>query len=309
MEKKLVYITLLIALLLVGCNKIKIFGNKGWNVQSETYYVDDSLKHVNNKACRVILLYGQSNATGCSQNWYLDDRDPSLYDEYDIGFSNVKINYVIEGNSYLTNHSFVDLKLSNTNVGATFGPEMGIGEEYSKYYPEDDVFIIKYTWGGSSLSNQWLTSKGKRNTMYYNAINFTKANLNYLISIGYDIKIEGICWMQGESDAFIGIWEKYYDNTVKLVDYFRNDLKQYQNSIKFIDAYIEDIDTWPKYKEINEQKLKFSSNDTNNYLIDTIALELRTDEEPYGTPDVAHYDSISMVELGREYAKIMINNE
>lgn len=294
--------------LLASCSKVKAGENKGWNMTLKSFYVNDNLEYANNKECKVILLYGQSNATGCTSNKFLDANDPSLYNTYEEGFNNVKINYVIEGNSTLTGHSFVDLKLSNTNVGATFGPEMGIGEEYNKFYPNTDIFIIKYTWGGSSLENEWLTCKDNRNYMYYNAINFTKKNLDYLKKIGYKINIEGICWMQGECDAFENIYQNYYDNTTKLVNYFREDLNKYQSEIKFVDAYIKDIDLWPKYAQINEQKYNYSTTSNLNYLVDTIALNLRTDEEPYSSPDIAHYDSLSMVTLGREFAKTLINN-
>jgi len=309
MKKEIIIKLFLIATILTSCNSNQQNENVGMDIKSETYFVNDTLEHVKNKECKVILLYGQSNATGYSQNWYFMANDPDLYDIYKVGFSNVKINYVIEGNSILTDNSFVELKLENTNVGWTFGPEMGIAEIYSNTYPDEDIFIIKYAYGGSCLANDWLDSNGKKDTLYKNAIDFTKKNLDYLKKIGYKPHIEGICWMQGEADAFDLVYESYYDNTKLFVNYLRSDLWFYQFNIKFIDAYIEDIDVWPRYKEINEQKLKFALESDNNFVIDTIALGLRTDEEPWEGVDIYHYDSLSMVTLGREYAKIMIENQ
>ena len=70
----------------------------------------------------------------------------------------------------------------------------------------------------------------------------------------------------------------------------------------FIDAGISDSYLWSKYIEINNQKLDFSKNENNVY-IDTIQEKLTYNLEPIESPDIAHYDSMSMIKLGQLYGK------
>lgn len=310
MKKILNIILLVFLLLLSGCNKNTTTTNKENDPNYEglkiEFNINDTLEYVNDKNCRVIILYGQSNATGVSICSELQRKDSDKYNEYVSGFDNVKINYCIENNLGFSNNTFIKLDLLHTNYGTSYGPEMGIGERYSKAYPDDDIFIIKYSWGGSCLDNQWLKNYN-RYYMYEAAMNFTKASLDYLISKGYCINIEGICWMQGETDAvFDNTTPRYLENTKKFVGYLRDDLKGYQETIKFVDAYIEDIGLWKNYIQVNSQKDSFKALSNNNYLVDTISLGLRTDEEPLNNVDIAHYDSLSMVILGNEFAKLLI---
>ena len=125
-----------------------------------------------------------------------------------------------------------------------------------------------------------MNSKYKRGELYEAAINFTKASLDYLISKGYEYIIDGICWMQGESDANGALCNRYYTNTKEFVKFLRKDLFSYQKTIDFIDAGISDSSYWVEYKKVNEAKNKFSNEDEHNYYIDTIDAGLHYNQEP-----------------------------
>ena len=60
---------------------------------------------------------------------------------------------------------------------------------------------------------------------------------------------------------------------------------------------------------INKAKKDYSETSSLNYFIDTNALGITTRNEPEGSIDYAHYDSLSMVKLGQEFGKIITDNK
>lgn len=269
----------------------------------KSFSVEDTLTHVSNKTARVVILYGQSNATGCSKSDFLKEKNSTDYKALKSGYSNVYINYITENGSNSSNNKFVKCTLGCGASSEYFGPEAGIARKLSSKFSGEKVFIIKYSWGGSCLDNQWLNGDYDRGHMYEGAINFTKTSLDYLVQIGYQLDILGICWMQGESDA-ISYSKRYYENTNNFVNFLRTDLKCYQEVIPFIDAGISQV--WANYQVVNKAKIDFSNKSDYNIYIPTIAMGLTTDLEPAETPDIAHYDSESMVKLGEEFGNELI---
>ncbi len=273
------------------------------------FTIKDKLENVNNQTAHIIFLTGQSNATGVSLNSYLQQNvSAEKYQEYEQGYDNVYINYINE-NCNTMSDGFVNTKLGQGFSALNFGPELGIAEKLSENYPNEKFFIIKYAYAGSNLNKQWLSpsSIGPTGKFYTAFINFAKSNLNYLISKGYNIKLDGMCWMQGESDAgsedIANKYEKYTKNLIKDV---RSDLDKFggQNML-FVDAYIDD--TYWKYNEIiNNAKLEVSKLSDNNVVIDTLYYGLTTKNEPEGNPDVAHYDALSGLKLGQLFATEII---
>ena len=118
--------------------------------------------------------------------------------------------------------------------------------------------------------------------------------------------------MQGEGDAYDGYCGEYLDNLRLFVGNLRNDLKELSGNkdFPFIDAGISnavDPDTrqlrWPKYEDVNNAKKQFANESDNNFYIDTIAAGMHTNQEPFNSPDVAHYDTESQVLLGHLFAE------
>ena len=109
--KRLLMIFLLFGLLLFSsCSKVKMIG------AITEFSINDSLSYGNGEKIRVVLLYGQSNATGCTNNAYLQENNPDIYDKVNKGLNDVYINYCCENGGNSSNNNFVSsIKFSNSN--------------------------------------------------------------------------------------------------------------------------------------------------------------------------------------------------
>ena len=304
----------LVALLIVSvtvCCVVSIdFGKKAddWNVITE-FSVVDSLPNGNGEKVKIILLNGQSNASGVANFTYLrSSLNASEISTYENGFSNIYINYFCENGNHSSSGKFENVKIGQGCSSEHFGPELGIAKTLSSMSPGETYVILKYSWGGSNLYEQWRapSSVGKTGEMYEAFINFTRTNMEYLRAKNYNAEIVAMCWMQGESDAFdIGIANAYYDNLSSLVSNARNDLSPYiqSNGMYFIDAGISDSPYWTYYQLINNAKHEFAATNPKNVYIDTVSIGLSYRNEPFDEPDLAHYDSASELLLGELFAE------
>ena len=274
-----------------------------------TFTVNDTLPDGNGKEATVILLGGQSNASGASLDEYLAKNvTPKKYAEYKEGYDNVYINFL---SGPKTSQEFVPCSILQGEGESAFGPELGLAEKLHETYPEKTFFIIKYAWGGTNLYSQWLSpsSRGLTGSLYKQFVGFVNTSVEYLISKNYDVKIEGMCWMQGESDAcIVKHSEKYAEHLSNLILDIRNEFSQYadEDGIAFVDAYIADTPgVWPYYEAVNRGKTEVAGKSPMNVIIDTIAAGLKCTEEPEGEPDLAHYDSMSEILLGHLFAEAL----
>lgn len=305
---KIKIFALLTALLLVfsvGCGKDDGVSGLG---ATKSFTVKDTLETVENKTAKVVLLYGQSNATGVASNEYLKQNDFEAFSVASSGYDSVKINFITENGGNSSGGKFVPCKLGQAANANYFGPEVGIADILSKTYANETVFIIKYSWGGTVLDFQWLNGNYGKGELYEAANSFTVTSLEYLKKKGYKPIIEAVCWMQGESDSISDdMANKYYKNTEKLVGYLKADLKGYTDGdFKFIDAGIAEIDAWVKHDAVNTAKKNYAETHENCYYFSTAEMGLTTLNEPAGKPDIAHYDSTSMLKLGRKFGEFIV---
>ena len=277
--------------------------------EETTFTVNDTLPDGNGKEAIVILLGGQSNASGCSWDEYLQKNiTAEKHAEYKAGYDNVYINYL---SGPRMSEGFIKCATLQGEPEGTFGPELGLADKLHEMYPNKTFFIIKCAWGGTNLYSQWLspTSKGMTGSLYKQFISFVNTSVDYLISKNYDVKIEGMCWMQGESDAFTKKHsEKYAEHLSNLIGDIRNEFSQYaaEDGIAFVDAYIADTPgVWPYYETVNRGKAEVAGRSPMNVVIDTIAAGLECTEEPEGALDLAHYDSMSEILLGHLFAEAL----
>ena len=271
------------------------------------YFVKDTLPNGNGEKVKVILLGGQSNASGCSQDAYLKKNvSPEKYAEYDNGYDNIYINYFVSG-SYQS-HAFVKCATRQGEFGNCFGPELGLAEKLNELYPNETIFIIKYAWGGTNLFEQWLSpsSSAAPGILYNQFVIFVEQSIQYLVSKGYQVEIEGMCWMQGESDSFsVENAVNYKVHLSNFIKDIRNQFNPYASAdgIAFIDACIANNPIYWVYCDlINESKQAVVKESPINALIDTNAHGLTWNLEPEDQPDMAHYDSISQIRLGNLFA-------
>ena len=271
-----------------------------WLELDNTFNQPTTLEDGGGQRVKVVLVLGQSNATGCALNSYLEKNiDSEQYKIYEDGFSNVLINHLEDNKRNTSGGEFVTTKLGCGVTDEYFGPELGIAEKLSKEYPDEKIVILKYTYSGSCLKTQWLYGD-ERGSIYEAFMLFTKTYMDALISHNYDAKIGAVCWMQGESDASGKVADEYYDNQSFFVSCIREDLKAYEENggIYFIDAGIEDISLWKRYEVINSAKERFANSSPLNLYFSTVDAGLTTEAEPEGEPDIAHYDSMSELKLG-----------
>ena len=266
----------------------------------------DTLPYGFGKKARVILLAGQSNAAGCSRDEYLKmNVTPEEYAKYEDGFDNVYINHFASATN--VSHAFVKCEARQGEWGGFFGPELGLAEKLSELYPDETFFIVKYAWGGTNLYEQWRSpSGGNTGPLYQSFVEYVRVSLTYLELKGYDVEIEAMCWMQGESDS---IEEdkalEYETNLGNLVEDIRTDFAGYaaEDGIAFVDAYIAATIFWKHYTVINAAKAAVADRSAMNVAIDTVSHGLSVTEEPYDEPDIAHYDSLSEIKLGHLFAE------
>ena len=275
------------------------------------YPLPDSPKDGKGSPAKVIVLLGQSNATGCSIVKYLKDNIAAeKFAEYENGYPSVLINYCLDDHNATSNGAFVKVDLTCGAADGFFGPEVGIAEVLSEAYPDETIFILKYTMSGYSLHHNWLRA-GDRGSIYDAAMAFITRYMTYLADKNYQAKIGAILWMQGESDTTDFKASHYYNNQSAFVSYLREDLAPYaeDGGIAFIDAGISNSPYCePAYPAINEAKRRFASDSPLNYYFPTIENGLTVHLEPPGDPDWGHYDSLSGIALGKLFGNAVVES-
>ena len=257
------------------------------------------------KEARVIILAGQSNAEGFSQLAYLKKTTtPEQYARYEKGFDNVYVNDFTTAEEKWG--GFVRCKAGERAPDGFFGPELGLAERLSELYPDETFFIIKFAWGGTDLANLWRapSSGGEIGQLYSGLIEHVAKSIEFLTLKNYDVKIEAMCWMQGESDAEdIARAAEYESNLAHFVSDVRAALADHAapGGIGFVDAYISR--SWEHYKTVNAAKQEIADTSPMNVVIDTIAMGLTVTKEPEKEPDTAHYDAGSEIKLGHLFAE------
>lgn len=258
----------------------------------------------------VIIMGGQSNMVGCSTYSGLADSVGSAkFNEYSRGYQGIKISYDCwtknEDSTYSRQNTsstkFIASLLGEGNSDLTFGPEVGMAETFSATR-NDKVFLIKYACGSSNLLDDWAApSSGKMTTMYAQFVEYVKAQIQLLISKGYDPTIKVMCWMQGEGDSYPGYAQEYYNQLFYFVKDLRAAFADYEDEAQFafVDGGISDSATWSQYKTVNAAKKQFSELSDRNVYIDTIAAGL---DKTKLQSDNAHYIGSAMVTLGHLFA-------
>lgn len=280
------------------------------NMNTE-YKLSENLPEGNGQRVKVILLLGQSNASGSSIVSYLQKNSSEQdFARYNAGYSSVLINYCIDDHNACSEGEYLPVDLTCGAAEGFFGPEVGMADALAAAYPDETVLILKYTMSGYSIHHHWL-SLGQRGSIYNAFLIFAKENMEHLASLGYDARIGAICWMQGESDTTQAKADRYFDNQCAFVSYLREDLEPYaeDGGIYFIDAGISNGPYCePGYPTVNEAKRRFSELSPLNIYFSTIDAGLTTVNEPEGDPDWGHYDALCELELGRIFAKHVIES-
>lgn len=274
------------------------------------------------KTAKIVILAGQSNADGISHPEYLDIHfGEEKAKEYKQGFNKIKINYYSHTKK---SNGFISVKADKADEGIkTFGPEVGMAEALSQRENAEEYFIVKCALGCTSLHYDWNSPLsgddydkdgmngalkeifGKtlpKGWIYDELINVVKESIDLLKNMGYAPKIHAFCWMQGEADSRLPEhaipYIKRYQNL--LLD-FKSVFKEYLQDCVYVDAGVALLRECSNI--VNDSKREFAQNHSGCCYIDTNASGLTTLKEPYETPDIDHYDSESMIKLGKMFAE------
>ena len=295
MKKHLRYL-LLIPMILsaAGCNK--------------------ATNNTNKTPVDVVIISGQSNATGCSSAFCLSETfEMDKYEEYIEGYSDIQIAYdcwtkdwpasgiTFYSQNISRKNNFVKVKTGQGNNPNNFGPEVGIAEATHEKYA-NKLFLIKYACGGSNLKDDWMT---RNSPMYGRMIDYVKLQMQHLEEKGFAPTIKAFCWMQGEGDTYPGYWSVYQNSLRTFTNNLREDLRELAGNkeLPFIDAGICVSSAWDYPEEVNAAKAAFAAESENNIFIDTMAEGLHTNREPSDNPDLCHFDSDSEIKLGHLFAE------
>lgn len=272
------------------------------------------------KTAKIIILAGQSNMAGSTNKSYIRTiKDLTTAKKKQLlldGFPNIKIMFnsgSADAPSSSWHTSYDKLEKVVAGQGAfpdksMFGPELGLADYLDEKYPGETFYIVKHALGGSFIDEYLSNPMAGRNDSYV-ALTYLMNNAIPAVEADSGLKAEVVafCWMQGESDAMAPIYaDAYYEKLGTLVDKIRTDYGQYApaNGIAFIDATVNNTGIWVSHDIVNNAKTEYqASNPSLNYLIDTNAEGLTCANEPKGNPDLAHYDSMSQLMLGRLFGE------
>ncbi len=282
------------------------------------------------KKAKIIVLSGQSNAVGvghmkCLHRHFTEEK----IKEYKAGYEKISISYYSQDKK---SDGFTVTATNCTELHKdTLGPEVGMAEYLTEKYPGEEFFIVKFAMGGASLRRDFLPPscggydnptdfkeeyRGfidaffaqkpvKAGWCYTGLCSILSDSIADLEAKGYAPEIIGFCWMQGESDSEAPENVKQYS---AFFDHFIQDFKQafspYVQNCVFVDAGISEV--WEYHREINAFKAEYARTHRDFVYIDTIAEGLTTRYEPVEEPDIYHYDSGSIVKLGRLFAGAIV---
>lgn len=202
-----------------------------------------------------------------------------------------------------------------------FGPEVSLGKKLVELYAGENIAIIKYARGGSSLDSLAAREYGSWE-MDYKGTNGINQLDHFLTTVKGALRVKdidkdgiedvlipsGIIWMQGESDAALTeeIASRYYSNLKRLMDLIRATFRDDDLPIaigKISDSGQDNNGKVWKYGElVQHAQEEFVRNDRNTAII--------RNTKDYQYSDPYHYDSNSYVELGIKFAEaIYLLNE
>lgn len=258
----------------------------------------------------VVLLGGQSNMEGNAWHTYL--QSDASYAEYLAGYDGIKMSYVNHEDDANNSPDFQKVRIgyggARSNPENTFGPDLGMAKALHDGGYDGKVVFIKFAIGDTSFyprddsGRTWRANSGK---LYRGLVTYVNACLDEL-SKSYNVSLDAMCWMQGESDTKSQKSVDAYENSVRdFVNALREEFSAYNSEFMFYDAFIK----WPYEWEfdrpslINDIKEKLAEDNLHYSIVDTLSAKLTTDKEPYGNVDLAHFDAASAVKLGQLFAE------
>ncbi|HSO88001.1 MAG TPA: sialate O-acetylesterase [Draconibacterium sp.] len=273
---------------------------------------------VNAKKYKVFYLGGQSNMDGFGYNNQLPKElnkpvegvyifhGNSTRDSFELGGQGI---WEVLKPGHGTGHSST---FEKNILSDRFGVEITFALEMKKMFPNENIAIIKYSRGGTSIhidaagpfgcwDPDFTTGTGLNQYDHFLA---TLKNAFTIKDIDKDGEADelipaGILWMQGESDANTPeIANLYFKNLKRLMDLMRAALLT--DDLPVVIGRIsdsgneEDGKVWDFGNVVRWHQAKFVNQDDHAALITT------TDN--YGYSDKWHYNSAGYIDFGKQFA-------
>jgi hypothetical protein len=248
---------------------------------------------------RVFLLGGQSNADGRASK------------AGQKSYPNIDFFYSFQGFSGGGGGILTTLFPGGSEGGENFGPELTFGSTLSDKLgggtATSRIAIIKYANGGTNLRFQWKAG-GSAGTVNdgaeYVAFQQTVASgLTALASKypGATIKIEGMIWMQGESDAAKNYTSDYADNLTRFIADVRS---TYGESLPIVIGRLSNLQTGAgagtalARETVQNAQSNVAAADSRVGLVNTDAIAVNSDN--------VHFSVAGQIALGRAFAAEMV---
>ena len=179
-----------------------------------------------------------------------------------------------------------------------FGPEVGFARSLTDHMKLDNLWLIKYAVGGSSLlawEPEWsaeraaLTDDADKGALYPRLISHVKQ-----VTAGVNVRVLACLWKQGESDSrYETAAAEYHENLPRLIQRMRSDLDQPE--MQFIIGLSNATPAGFTYRSLVQSAQKQVAQTVPNVsLVETDGLTKLEDD--------LHYDTAGQLELGKRFA-------
>ena len=258
--------------------------------------------HVSAAHYQIYLLGGQSNGNGRADA-------AQLVAPLNAAQTNVRFYWhrtqAADNVGWLVEDQWIDLAPGSGHgtgdpvFAKEFGPEVSFGRAMADAKPSENIAIIKYTHGGTTLEDDW-SATGPQYTTFVATV---QAALSALTTAGHTYDLRGMLWVQGETDSNnTTSSNNYQTNLSNLITRVRTDfnggqpfpfvLSSLSNSQY---ANITTVGSGP-YKVRQAQETVAAADPTVGIVI-TDGFSVRT--------DVIHFDHTALVSLGQGLATEM----
>ncbi|MEO0768088.1 MAG: sialate O-acetylesterase [Cyanobacteria bacterium J06649_4] len=237
----------------------------------------------------VYLMAGQSNLVGVADTANITDNS------YLQPFSAAQI-------WSRPQDDFVDLAPGFNGRSGKMGPELSFGRRIVERRNED-VYIINYGLGSTSLAQDW--NPDGSGAQYNTFTSTVSTALNDLTAQGIDYEIEGLVWMQGESDTYNDSYAAAYEDN--LIGFFDSVRGLYGADLDVAVGLIRnDLPTSATNRDlVRDAQRTVSAADPNVFLLDTDALG-GSEILRGAVGDFTHYNADGQVLLGNGFADTFV---